>query len=114
MKTLLFIIVITLITANGMARAEMPGHDRAKMSQTTAAQARHEGRGVIKSIKGDSVQLAHEAIPTLRWSAMTMWFPLLVPLPAELKVGDSVRFELVQDEKQQWVIGKIARSPAGK
>lgn len=107
MKTLAFIIVITLLAANGMARAEMSEHNMTKMSQQPVTQARHEGRGVIKAIKGDAVQLAHEAIPALRWSAMTMWFPLRAPLPVELKVGDSVRFELEQENGKQWVIVAI-------
>jgi Cu/Ag efflux protein CusF len=39
---------------------------------------------------------------------MTMWFVLRTPLPQNLKVGDSVRFEMVQENGKQWVIVKIA------
>ena len=113
-KILMLIIGITLISANGMAQAEMPRHDMKQMAMQPAGQAKHEGRGIIKAIKGNTVQLAHEVIPALHWSAMTMWFSLRVPLPAELKVGDNVRFELEQTEAQKWIIGKIERKQAGK
>lgn len=114
MKILAIILGITLISANGMAQAGMSDHDMAQMSKQSANPTRHEGHGIIKAVKGNKVQLAHEAIPALNWSAMTMWFPLRAPLPAEFKMGDSVRFELEQDGKQKWVIGKIELNPANK
>jgi Cu/Ag efflux protein CusF len=40
---------------------------------------------------------------------MTMWFALRDPMPKDLKSGDAVRFELMQDDKKQWVIVTIKR-----
>ena len=107
MKIFTFIFGIALISASGLAQAEMSEHDMAQMSKQSPSEIKHEGRGIIKAIKGNKVQLEHQAISTLGWPAMTMWFPLRDPLPAELKVGDKVRFELEQSEAKKWLIGKI-------
>lgn len=114
MKILTIMLGIALITANGMAQADMSEHDMAQMSKQSASPVKHEGHGIIKAVKGNKVQLAHEAIPALNWSAMTMWFPLSDPLPTTLKVGDGVRFELEQTEAQKWIISKIEAQSAGK
>lgn len=114
MKILTLIVGITLISANGLAQAEMSEHDMAQMSKQSASPVKHEGHGIIKAVKGNKVQLEHEAIATLNWSAMTMWFPLREPLPTELKVGDKVRFELEQSEAKKWLISKIEIQPTSK
>lgn len=114
MKILTIMLGITLITANGMAQADMSEHDMTQMSKQSASPVKHEGHGIIKAVKGNKVQLEHEAIATLNWSAMTMWFPLRDPLPAELKVGNKVRFELEQTEAQKWIISKIEIQSTGK
>lgn len=114
MKILTIIFGIALIAASGMAQAEMSEHDMAQMSKQSTSPTKHEGRGIIRAVKGNKVQLAHEAIPALNWSAMTMWFPLREPLPAGLKVGDKVRFELEQSEAKKWSISKIEIQSAGK
>jgi Cu/Ag efflux protein CusF len=114
MKILTIILSITLISTNGMAQAGMSEHDMAQMSKQSTSPVKHEGHGIIKAVKKNKVQLEHEAITTLNWSAMTMWFPLRDPLPAELKVGDKVRFELEQSEANKWLISKIEIQPTGK
>ena len=74
-----------------------------------ASPARHEGTGVIKDVNAQSgkVLIAHEAIPSLHWPAMTMWFELQAPLPSAIKIGDRVRFDLEQTHSQAWVIVRI-------
>jgi len=107
MKILTILLGITLISTNGIAQAGMSEHDMTQMSKQSASPVKHEGHGIIRAVKGNKVQLEHQAITTLNWSAMTMWFPLRDPLPAELKVGDKVRFELEQSEAKKWLISKI-------
>lgn len=109
MKKLTLVLAVTLGMVSGMAQAEMSAHDMTQMSMQPADQARHEGRGLIKAVNGNAVQLAHEAIPALHWPPMTMWFTLRDPLPAGIKVGDSVRFELEQSDGKKWTITKIWR-----
>jgi hypothetical protein len=39
---------------------------------------------------------------------MTMWFMLNTPLPAGIKAGDNIRFEMMQGDKNQWMITTIS------
>lgn len=113
MKTLTLAFGMAIAATGGMAHAATHEHDMSqhRAMQVAANAARHEGFGVLKAVnaKDRKVQLAHEAIADLGWPAMTMWFVLRDPLPRDLKVGDSVRFELMQGESNQWVIVAIKR-----
>ncbi|MGS2874044.1 copper-binding protein [Enterobacter huaxiensis] len=54
-----------------------------------------QGHGVIQSVSKNSVMLQHDAIPELKWPAMTM--PFTLSAGAELngaKPGDEVTFTL--------------------
>jgi Cu/Ag efflux protein CusF len=62
-------------------------------------------------VKANKVQITHEPIAELEWPAMTMWFALQAPLPAQLKLGDRVRFEMEQTRSKEWVIHRIERKP---
>ncbi len=54
-----------------------------------------QGVGIVKAVDAKSVTLAHEAIPAVKWSAMTMPFPLAKPeLAKGLAVGQKVKFDL--------------------
>lgn len=54
-----------------------------------------QGVGIVKAVDATSATLAHEAIPAIKWSAMTMPFPLAKPeLAKGLAVGQKVSFEL--------------------
>lgn len=69
-----------------------------------------QGTGVIKAIDAKSVTIAHEAIPALKWSAMTMPFPLANPdLAKGLSSGQKVVFD-VEMEGSKYRITAI--SPA--
>ena len=110
MKALTLAIGILLIAHGGMARAASHEHDMSQ-HQVAAQPAAQQGMGILKAVnaKDGKVQIAHEPIAALGWPAMTMWFMLHAPLPAEIKVGDGVRFELMQGDKNQWMIVKIGR-----
>ncbi|CZY33369.1 copper-binding protein [Enterobacter hormaechei] len=45
-------------------------------SYTVQANQTWQGRGVVQSISDNAVMLRHEAIPELKWPAMTMPFTL--------------------------------------
>ena len=112
MKTLILVLGITLAIGSGMAHAATQDHDMSQHQmpmQVASNDAIHEGVGVLKAVnaKAGKVQIAHEAIATLGWPPMTMWFTARDPLPQKIKVGDAVRFELMQGPKNQWVITRI-------
>jgi Cu(I)/Ag(I) efflux system membrane fusion protein len=72
-----------------VSRLTEAGGETGKSEAATA----HRSRGHITAITGDAVTIAHEAVPSMRWPAMTMTF--MKPsgeLPAGLKVGDAVTF----------------------
>ncbi len=55
----------------------------------------HRSVGKVEAIDKDEVTISHEAIPSLKWSPMTMGFKLPpAGLPKSIAVGDSVTFEL--------------------
>lgn len=63
-------------------------------SPVPATSPTYEGRGRITELSSDSVELQHEAIPALKWSAMTMPFAFAPgAVPKSAKVGDEVRFQ---------------------
>ena len=123
MKTSSLFVVSALLAASGAAHAEM--HDMSQhqmpmmhdMSQhQVAAQSselsKHEGHGILKAVneKAHKVQIAHEAIASLNWPAMTMWFALGTSLPKELKSGDNISFELQQIHSKKWTVTRIEKN----
>ncbi|MDI4635241.1 efflux RND transporter periplasmic adaptor subunit [Pelomonas sp. V22] len=59
--------------------------------------ATYNAKGRITEIGRGELTLSHEAIPDLRWPAMTMGFKLANPgLLPELKVGQTVRFSFTK------------------
>jgi len=113
MKALTLALAMTIAAASGSAQAASPEHDMSQQQAATqtVSQSTHDGVGVLKEIdaKTGKLKIAHEPIAALHWPPMTMWFALRNPLPQDLKVGDAVRFELMQNNKDQWVIVKIGR-----
>lgn len=85
----------TLVTSAYIAAAPMPAMQMAK------------GVGVVKAIDipGKTITLQHEAIPALKWAAMTMPFNLAQPeLAKGLTVGQKVKFDLEMDNNHQiWI-----------
>lgn len=113
MKPLVLALSMAIAATSGMAHAATQEHDmpQQQTTQQAANPDQHEGIGVLKAVnsKSDKVQIAHEAIAGLGWPPMTMWFALRDPLPRNIKVGDTVRFELTQEETKQWTVAKISR-----
>lgn len=92
MKNLLQSLLLALsLTLPVAAIAASDGH--AHHNHTMMA----KGAGVLKAVdaKSGTLMIAHEAIPSLKWKAMTMPFKLLKPEMAKgLQVGQNVQFEL--------------------
>jgi Cu/Ag efflux protein CusF len=111
MKTLTLAFILALLATGTAARASSHEHEHQHDTATQQAAATYAGIGVLKAVnaKDGKVQIAHEPIAELDWPSMTMWFMLQTPLPQNLKVGDKVRFEIVQKNGKQWVIVNIGR-----
>jgi len=110
MKKQIGVIALLLAGAASLPLAAQPMADMAAQKKTE--QASHRGTGKVVSIDRAKlrIKLAHEAIKSLGWSAMTMDFRVAkASLLDGLKEGDAVQFELRQpkSEEQVWVIIKI-------
>ena len=114
MKTSSLAFILAISAALGMTQASAQDHNMSQHQMTmhaAAEPARHEGIGVLKAVneQAGKVQIAHEAIAGLGWPAMNMWFALNCRLSKDLRVGDTVRFELTQDESKHWTVVAIER-----
>lgn len=62
-----------------------------------AAAPLHAATGRVESLSPGGIMVAHEAIPSLGWPAMTMAFKLERPeLTAQIRVGDRIGFQFRQ------------------
>lgn len=84
----------------------------ARLSSTTSTPVTKPVRGKVDEIdlKAGRITLSHEAIPALKWPAMTMEFKVRDPkILAALKANDAVEFELSpKPEGGDYVIERIA------
>ena len=104
------------------ALAAAPGHEGAhgaasatpnpKTSQPAAAANTFETSGRVVEVEGDTITLDHQAVPALKWPAMTMPFKLERSGMAKgLKSQDAVRFSF-RMQGDEAVVVAIARDTA--
>lgn len=103
-KNLMLAFAATL-AASGIAVPTFAhqGHDRADQAQALQSA---DGVGVVRAIdtRNNRITIAHEPMPTLGWSAMTMVFPLhSAELLNCVAVGNRVNFTLVNHNGQPMV-----------
>ncbi|MEI7376893.1 copper-binding protein [Dickeya chrysanthemi] len=111
-----FFVVITTLLFSTSLLAEQPQHhtmtgEMNGMSHSMTGDINHNGMspapaesatvyhstGIVKQWNASGVTLAHEAIPALRWPAMTMTFRLPAnDNRASLPLGSTVSFSFVQ------------------
>lgn len=68
------------------------------------------GKGTINRINADagSVNISHQAIPAIKWPAMTMDIPVAdKKILSGVKPGQAVSFGLIKDPKAGYVISHI-------
>jgi Cu(I)/Ag(I) efflux system membrane fusion protein len=71
--------------------------------------ATHRGEGRVESIDKEEITLSHGPMPSLQWGAMMMGFkPPAGGLPANIKVGDNVTFEIRRAGNGMFEITTIA------
>lgn len=104
-----FTTVSMLLTGSALAQGkmdDMKGMDMAK-KPATGAQKSNTTTGVVKKVdpKAGTVTLAHEAVKSLNWPAMTMSFKVKDKMLFDkLPVDKKVEFEFVQEGKDYVVI----------
>ena len=70
----------------------------------------HRGEGKVEAIDKDEITLSHGPIPSLQWGPMTMGFKLPAEkAPKDLRVGDSVTFEIRAMPDGMYEITRITR-----
>lgn len=70
--------------------------------------------GEIKAIHDDSITIAHQAIPELKWAAMTMDFAVTAQQRQLGKPGDKVKFTFTLDEEGARIISITPMSTGHK
>jgi Cu(I)/Ag(I) efflux system membrane fusion protein len=79
--------------------------------KATPAPATHHATGKVEQIAPDAVTISHGPIPSLKWGPMTMGFmPPAGGLPKDIKVGDTVQFEIQVTDGGMFKIVAIART----
>ncbi len=77
---------------------------------SAAPGAGHRGQGTVDGLdlKSGTLSLNHDAIPSLKWPAMTMEFKAAnASLLKDLKPGMAVSFEFVERQPGEWVVTAI-------
>lgn len=89
-------LTMTTVThADGMNSNSMKGMQMDNMKMEVPAVQVHHGKGVVKSIdtsKG-TITIAHEAIASAHWPAMTMGFKATKDMLTSVKPDQHVEFE---------------------
>ncbi|MEL7938245.1 copper-binding protein [Pseudomonas delhiensis] len=87
--------------ADDMPGMKMDGKSMEDMSMNQAAKPAPtaQATGTVKAIDNEQhmVTLAHSAVPSLHWPAMTMGFNATAEQLKGLKIGDRVAFEFRPD-----------------
>jgi Cu(I)/Ag(I) efflux system membrane fusion protein len=79
-----------------------------------ALEPTHHGVGKIESIGKDDITISHGPIQSLHWGAMTMGFmPPKTGLPKNIRVGDTVAFDIRATPDGMYQIVQIAPATNG-
>jgi len=77
-----------------------------------AAGATHRATGKVERVGKDEITLSHGPIASLQWPAMTMGFkPPPNGIPGNVRVGDTVSFEIRQTKEGTYEITAISPAP---
>ena len=98
----------------GSMAAAAPASSPAASASAPAAVV-HVAEGKVESIEPDGITISHGPVPSLKWPAMTMGFgkPNAKAF-ADVKVGDSIRFEFRQADPQRYELVSVQKLGGGK
>jgi len=81
---------------------------------TAATVVTHKGEGKVEQIGKDGATISHGPIPSLHMGAMTMEYKLPKSgVPADVKAGTVVTFEVMQTPQGEFVLTNIQRKAGG-
>lgn len=92
-------LLIGLVASAFLSIAVAPTYANDEHHLKTEEQKSYVVKGEVIAIDKDAskVKLKHEAVPELKWPAMTMFFPVADKSQLDtLKVGDQVEFEFAK------------------
>jgi len=92
-------LLIALVTTTFLSIAAAPAYANDEHHPKAEEQKSYVVKGEVIAIEQDTskVKLKHEAVPELKWPAMTMFFPVADKAQLDtLKVGDQVEFEFTK------------------
>jgi len=102
-----YVALSLAMTISPLAKSAEP--KGAKLEEAGTVSGVNRTKGVVKELdaRKGAVTLAHEAVPTLKWPAMTMTFRISPELAKGIEVGQKVEFEF-QNQGAVATVTKIA------
>lgn len=95
-QSMMITLACSLLGATAMTAYASEEHHQHAMAEAQKSHA-VKGEVVVVDKAAAKVKLKHEAVPELKWPAMTMFFAVADKAQLEaLKPGDKVRFEFVE------------------
>jgi Cu(I)/Ag(I) efflux system membrane fusion protein len=83
--------------------------------EKASAGATHHATGKVEKISPNEVTISHGPVPSLKWGPMTMGFaPPPGGIPPDIKVGDTVGFDIQAGADGMFRIVAIVRDKGGK
>jgi Cu(I)/Ag(I) efflux system protein CusF len=96
-RELLMMLGLALTTAQVTQADDMASTqvEAMKMEESATKAPVNRTKGLVKELdtKKGTVTLSHDAVPTLKWPAMTMTFQISPELAKGIEVGQKVDFE---------------------
>jgi Cu(I)/Ag(I) efflux system membrane fusion protein len=106
-----------LIDSESNLQAALSGMNEraAPVAKPSAATVSHQVQGVLEAVNADgTVSITHEPVAALHWPSMTMDFAVAnASLLANIKVGSTISFEIVERSKGEWMITKLQAQHGG-
>ncbi|MDB5893480.1 MAG: efflux transporter periplasmic adaptor subunit [Rhodoferax sp.] len=97
------------------AQAVAPKPAASAAAQAPAAKGVFSAQGKVESVEADAITISHGPVPELKWPAMTMGFGRPDPKAfAQVKPGDTVRFEFRQGGSMGYELVRVQPVTAGK
>lgn len=102
MFTITSVAMLASLSACGNEAADKPAsqsESRTQPQSQSQSPKEHSATGTVESLSGSEVKIAHEAIQSIGWPAMTMSFTAKEAAQLEgIQAGDRVSFSFVKSD----------------
>lgn len=105
-----------LIDSEARLRSVLGSMATSATAPASAVAVLHKAEGKVESVAPDGITISHGPVAALQWPSMTMGFSKASPGAfADIKPGDSVRFEFKEGGSMGYELVSVQRvQPAGK